>query len=110
MPEIVNRFAQERRRYHLSLLRSILYADGKGVPSNADKDSIASVKFAKAILGILHLEVAQEDRVGQETRLSGQSAGRKFETLTAEFLDRTFALLGHLRPGDWQVVDGTGPT
>ena len=54
--------------------------------------------------------MAQEDRVGQETRLSGQSAGRKFETLTAEFLDRTFALLGHLRPGDWQVVDGTGPT
>lgn len=36
-------------------------------------------------------------------KLSGQSAGKGFETAVAVFLSNTFPLLANLRPGEWTV-------
>ena len=42
-----------------------------------------------------------------EGKIPGQTAGRKFDAATRDFLDCSFSRLGHLRPGDWEFsLDG----
>ncbi len=85
-----------RQDYHRALLDSgILTVNTNGVPSNADKDSDASVAIAKGIADRLMAET--------NTRNSGQTAGAKFEEITMTFIDSTFPRLQHLRPGSWEV-------
>lgn len=89
-------FSEARKRYHAALLVAVLQNSATGVPSNADKDSKPSVAFAQGILGL----------IGNATtgvRLSGQTSGRQFETITQTFLSETFMELGHLRPGNWDI-------
>jgi len=43
-------FAEARRSFHAVLLDKVLRANDLGVPSNADKDSAASVAIAKGTL------------------------------------------------------------
>jgi hypothetical protein len=88
-------FTMARRRYHAALRDGVLRLEN-GVPSNADKASKVSKKIA---LGIF--ERIGADQHGE--KLKGQTAGRKFEEVTAEFIDEAFRLLRHLRPGDWEV-------
>ena len=74
--------AQERKRYHESLLREgVLTIDKNGVPSNADKSSKLSINIA---LGIANRA--------------------KFEQLNMEFLTNTFPKLQNLRPGAWHIT------
>jgi len=40
-------------------------------------------------------------------RLAGQRSGANFESITRAFLVRTFPALGHLRPGQWEVLPAT---
>lgn len=92
---------EARKRFHEELLRSVLRTDDRGVPSNADKHSRASVDIAVGIAA----------RVGSSaigTRLAGQMAGRRFEEICKDYLEETFPALTHLRPGRWQVGRGTG--
>lgn len=89
-------FTEQRMLFHASLLSTILTIDQRGVPTNADKDSSASKAIAHGIL----------NRVGSEVsgiRLSGQRAGRQFEVICKEYLERTFTNLDHLRPGKWLI-------
>lgn len=68
-------FEEARKRFHATLLSAVLQTSANGIPSNADKDSKLSVLFAKGILTLL----------GSETigvRLSGQTSGKHFETVT----------------------------
>lgn len=91
-----------RRRFIDTVLERMLTIH-RGVPSNADKDSRASVAIASGILERLGTEVQRE-------RLAGQSSGQTFEDICAEFLERSFLKLSHLRPGRWKVIragDGT---
>jgi len=88
---------QERRRYHSRLLEGVLSINPKtGVPSNADKDSRASVLFAQGIAEQLKSESGE--------RLAGQTSGSEFETINKEFIENTFLQLNHIRPGHWSVV------
>lgn len=93
-------FLNARTDFHATLLDSVLTISDKGVASNADKDSRASVEFALGIANIIGSTV-----VG--TRLAGQRAGRRFENICKEFLEATFLLLEHIRPGNW-IIESTG--
>lgn len=88
--------ADARRSFHAALLHSILRADAKGIPSNADKHSRPSVDIAVGIM----------DRLGEAPvggRLVGQMAGSQFEAVCEQYLNRVFPRLFHLRPGQWEI-------
>jgi hypothetical protein len=91
--------AQARRGFHADLLRSILTLSETGVPSNADKDSRLSRDVAASILSALGN--ARTDAKG-----AGQTAGKDFETICANFVDTCFRALGHIRPGNFTVSKG----
>lgn len=87
--------AKARKKYHASLLQSVLTINSQGVPSNADKDSKLSVKIAKGIAEILKSQTGE--------RLAGQTSGSEFEAINAEFIRETFLALHHIRPGNWEI-------
>ena len=87
-----------RRVFHRALLdEKVLVRDPRtGVPSNADRDSGSSVRYAQAIAeGIGAVEAAP--------RPAGQGASRNFERAVAAFLGSVFPALHEVRPGDWVV-------
>jgi len=89
-------FEEARASFHAALMRDVLSEDKDGVPSNADKHNVLSVRLAKAIL----------EQLGKKTkaaRLAGQMAGHRFEVICEGFLRETFLRLAHLRPGHWTV-------
>ena len=89
--------AQERKRYHESLLREgILTIDKNDVPSNADKSSKLSIGIALGIANRLMAETHDKS--------VGQTSGAKFEQLNMEFLKNTFPKLQNLRPGVWHIT------
>ena len=63
-------------------------------PNNADGDSKISVKIAWGILN----QICDNPNYGN---LSGQSAGKIFEEITRNFIEKAFDSLRHLRPGKW---------
>lgn len=92
--------AKERILYHKLLMdNKILTVDESGTPSNADKSSTDSCKFAKGIAE----QIVSEDRDFEEKAL-GQTSGAKFEEVNRIFLERTFLNLQNIRPGDWRVL------
>jgi len=94
-------FKDARKAYHNSLLEHVLRIDERGVPGNADKDNVASVRIAFRIAEILKSEA-------KGVRLPGQTSGNKFEEICAEFINATFTQLEHLRPGCWQIRQVSG--
>ena len=89
--------AQERKKYHESLLREgVLTVDKNGIPSNADKSSKLSVGIALGIANRLMAETHDKS--------VGQTSGAKFEQLNMEFLSNTFPKLQNLRPGTWHIT------
>jgi hypothetical protein len=92
----VPEFSQARKAFHAALLETTLTISAAGVPSNADKDSKASVAIAKGIASLLEVETVGE-------RVAGQTSGSRFEGACAAFVRDTFLRLGHLRPGIWDV-------
>ncbi len=95
-------FADARKRFLLALLQNVLRVDAKGVPSNADKDNLASVKVA---LGISHLLKSKIIAA----QLTGETSGNKFEEICATFVKEVFLKLGHLQLGGWDVRQASGP-
>ena len=87
-----------RRVFHRALLdeRVLVTHPSTGVPSNADKDSGTSVRYARAVAeGIGAVEAAP--------RAPGQSVSRNFERAVAAYLQGVFPAFGALRPGEWMV-------
>jgi hypothetical protein len=89
-------FSDARSAFHAQLLGSILHVRRGGVPSNADKDSRASVEIAQAI-------VAKIGVAARRNRKAAQTSGVKFEAACADFLAATFSRLDRLRPGSWLI-------
>lgn len=73
-----------------------------GVASNADTSSRGSKAIARKIVDILVEE--QHHTVLNADKISGQTLGKQFETLTMEFLRETFPHLQNLRPGKWTIL------
>jgi len=89
--------AKLRKEYHQRICNEIiiLHKDGNTIyPNFADKGNIASRAIANGIIKRLGYSPRYTD-------LSGQTAGGLFETITRTFLEKSFALLQHLRPGEW---------
>jgi len=76
------------------LLRIKRNAKKGDYPNNADGDSKLSVKIAWEILN----QICATPKYGS---VSGQTAGKIFEEITKDFIQQSFSLLHHLRPGNW---------
>jgi len=87
-------FIELRREYHRRICDEVLRINSSGIPNNADSGSRSSVAIGKRILEEIDLPVKEE-------HLAGQTAGHLFEKATCDFLDNSFQLLNHLRPGNW---------
>ncbi len=102
---------------------------GNEIPNFADKDSKTSVRIAQGIVNRLgfrtivipsnarrkevnDIEIIEdvmdlEEFIGEPLNLEEgkavkeQTAGVLFEKITIEFIEKSFALLQHLRPGNW---------
>ncbi len=87
-----------RKHYHdricQDLLRIKKRAANGDYPNNADGDSNISVKIAWEILNQICANPKREN-------LSGQRAGKVFERITKDFIQDSFSLLHHIRPGKW---------
>ena len=95
--------ARARYHFHERLFETnTLTLTSAGVASNADTSSRGSKAISRKIVDILvdkyHHTVNQADKI------SGQTLGRQFETLTMEFLRDTFPQLQNLRPGQWTIL------
>ncbi len=94
-----------RKKYHQEICKMLLRireTKEKGnYPNNADGDSKISVKIAWGIIN-------QLTKTPVHGNISGQEAGHIFEQLTKEFIEKTFKLLNHLRPGKWNYSIHTG--
>ena len=88
-----------RRSYHHRICRDVLRQNASGIPNNADSGSSASVRLGKGIVDNIGIQVKDE-------KLAGQTAGKRFEEATSDFLRDAFSLLSHLRPGEWEFSLG----
>lgn len=73
-----------------------------GVASNADTSSRGSKAIAGKIVDILVNEF--HHTVNTVDKISGQTLGKQFESLTMKFLQETFPYLQNLRPGHWSIL------
>lgn len=94
-------FAEARRAFHATLLKTTLTINSADVVSNADSSNVSSKLIAKGIADLLKAETRGE-------RIAGQTSGNQFEGCCADFVKETFSKLGHLRPGSWDVHQVSG--
>jgi hypothetical protein len=94
-------FAEARREFHAQLLMNTLTINAAGVVSNADSSNNNSKAIAREIARFLQAETIGE-------RIAGQTSGNQFESICAQFVEKTFLKLGHLRPGKWKVQQVSG--
>lgn len=95
--------AQARFHFHEQLFKTnTLTLTSAGVASNADTSSRGSKAISRRIIDILVEE--QKHAVSTVDKISGQTLGKQFETLTMEFLRETFPQLQDLRPGRWTIL------
>ena len=95
--------AKARYDFHTNLFNTnTLTLDAKGVASNADSSSRASIAISKKIIDILQNE--HKHLVNTGTKVSGQTLGKQFEAICMNFLRDTFPKLQNLRPGKWTIL------
>lgn len=95
--------ASARFQFHKRLFETnTLTLTSAGVASNADTSSRGSKAIARKVVDILVEE--QHHAVSKVDKISGQTLGKQFETLTMEFLRETFPYLQNLRPGNWTIL------
>lgn len=94
-------FAEARKEFHAQLLLNTLTINAAGVVSNADSSNNNSKAIAREIARLLQAETIGE-------RIAGQTSGNQFENICAQFVEKTFLKLGHLRPGRWNVQQVSG--
>ncbi|HHY55449.1 MAG TPA: restriction endonuclease [Chloroflexi bacterium] len=100
--------ARLRTEYHSFIRANIIRVSsggvlGNGYPNFADKSSRTSVNVAWGIYKRLAVITSSE-----VTTVSSQTRGDRFEDATCAFLQASFALLEHIRPGRWHY--GIGQT
>ena len=95
--------ANARFHFHKKLFENnTLTVNTAGVASNAVTSSRGSKAISRKIVDILVEE--QNHAVSTVDKISGQTLGKQFETLTMEFLRETFPNLQNLRPGNWTIL------
>jgi hypothetical protein len=90
--------AEIRKQFHARICQEIIRIrrDKKGLeyPNFADGTNGSSVRFAWGIVHALNCQKNYE-------AIPSQAVGDRFELTTQHFLQESFALVRHLRPGDW---------
>ena len=66
-----------------------------------------SWRYLLLVMSIFKVIVQRLGIEAKGSRLAGQMSGREFEKVCEEFVRSTFAKIGHLRPGHWEVGGGT---
>ena len=94
-------FSLARKAFHVALLRATLTTNDMGIVSNADGTNKSSRDIARGIANLLKAET-------RGARIAGQTSGNQFEGICADFVKSTFMMLGHLRPGIWDVRQVSG--
>ncbi len=90
--------SKSRSRYHERLTKEgVLSLSPEGIASNSDSGNYPSIQLGRSVALQLGASVCG--------KMKGQSAGRLFEEITAEFLSSVFPRLQHLRPGNWQILN-----
>lgn len=93
--------AQLRTEYHRQIVEEVLtlVPTSKSptgyCPNFCDKNSESSVRIGNKLVELIGCEL------GGKPRIKGQTAGKRFERETRQFLRNCFELLQHVRPGDW---------
>lgn len=96
MPQI-SLIYETRKKYHERLIsQGVLTIDNAEVASNADKSNKSSCRIAKNLAKLIGAGIGE--------KMDGQTLGTEFERITAEFVDESFSLLQHIRPGVWHVL------
>ena len=90
MAEIVKLREQFQREV---CLEAIFLKRGR-IPSIADTSSRLSCSLARGIIEVFGYPVSTG-------RISGQTAGSKFETAVRDYVQSAMKVLAHLRPADW---------
>lgn len=89
---------QIRKKYQKRICEEIIRISKKSgsieYPNNADGSNTTSRKIAWEIAKLLGYN-------NNYISISGQTAGSLFEQITKDFLEETFSLLQHIRPGKW---------
>ena len=96
---MTGRMEDLRQSYHRRICEEVLRQNASGVPNNSDGSSAGSVRIGKGIIERIGFDVKTD-------RLPGQTAGRRFEEATKDYLREAFGLLTHLRPGEWEFSLG----
>ena len=95
--------ANARFHFHERLFETnTLTLTSVGVVSNADTSSRGSKAIARKIVDILVDE--HHYMVNTADKISGQTSGKQFESLSMWFLRETFPYLQSLRPGHWTIL------
>lgn len=95
--------ANARFHFHERLFETnTLTLTSAGVVSNADTSSRGSKAIARKIVDILVDE--HHYTVNTVDKISGQTSGKQFESLSMWFLRETFPYLQSLRPGHWTIL------
>ncbi len=95
--------ANARFHFHEQLFKTnTLTLTSAGVASNADTSSRGSKAISRCIVDILVNEA--HHTVNTVDKISGQTLGKQFESLTMQFLQETFPNLQNLRPGRWTIL------
>lgn len=84
-----------RREYQQKVCQEAIYMKKATIPSMADVSSPLSIHLSQKMLSLLGFPTSPKD-------IKGQTAGKVFEEATKIFLEQSFSLLQHLRPGEWQ--------
>ncbi|MEJ5247331.1 MAG: NgoMIV family type II restriction endonuclease [Caldilinea sp.] len=103
MPSII---PDLRTEYHAFIRDKIIRISSGGVlgigyPNFADGNSRTSVSIAWGIYRRLATEESANHAV---EAVSAQARGNRFEDATLAFLQKAFAFLAHLRPGEWHLA------
>ena len=83
-----------RQSYHADICDQIL-GYRNGVLSNADRGSRTSVAIAEEMFAYMNMSPCANPP-------AEQTIGSRFANITMDFLDRSFQILGHIRPGPWE--------
>lgn len=86
-----------RKKYHQELCEQIIRLNSEGdikYLNFADKGNKTSIKTAQLTLSNMGCDPASG-------KIHSQTIGRLFEEVTKDFLEKSFHLLRHLRPGKW---------
>ncbi len=86
--------AKLREQFQRQVCSGAIFLKRDRTPSIADTSSNLSCSLARGIIEEFGYSLGS-------TRISGQTAGSKFEAAVREFIKSTMKVLEHLRPADW---------